>query len=326
MSPWHALLYALILTTSSGPAAAAPDAGPGAAAPPAIVAAVKGRADVTPAHGGAAVRATFGRALATGDRIVVGAGGSLTLFFRDGNVIELGEKSTLTIGGRAAAKGRAAAGGELAGEVYANVNRFATGGSRETGLVGVTPMRSSSTSRPLLLEPRRTNLLETRPRLRWRAVEGATGYRVVCTADAGELWRRDVADTTLEYPANEKPLAPGTDVSWSVAARTEHDELRREETTLHVLDADEARHVEEALRNLAEATGANRAAGLYLEGSYLSGRGLFGAAAGRFEALRALDPAATSPHESLGDVYRAIGLSDLAAEEYRRALELSRVP
>lgn len=324
MSRVPALLLALLLTTSTRPASGAPDPGAAGTAPPAIVAAVKGRADVTPARGGAASRATFGRALAIGDRIVVGPGGSLTVFFRDGNVIELGEKSTMTIGGRAAAKGRAAAGGELAGEVYANVNRFATGGSRETGLVGVTPMRSSASSRPLLLEPRRTNLLEVRPRLRWRAVEGATSYRVVVAGAAGELWRRDVADTTLEYPADAAPLGPGTDVSWSVAARTERDELRREETTLHVLEAGEARRVEDALRNLADATGANRAAGLYLEGSYLCGRGLYGAAIARFEALRGLDASAPSPHESLGDVYRAVGLSDLAAEEYRRALELAR--
>ena len=63
---------------------------------------------------------------------------------------------------------------------------------------------------------------------------------------------------------------------------------------------------------------------MYVTASYLVGRGLYGEAATRFEALCKVTPDAPGPHEALGKVYRAIGLSEQAASEFQRALELSR--
>lgn len=314
------LVAAGVLLTASWLASAS-------AEPLAIVAAVKGRVEVASAKGGAPVRAAFGRGLERGDRIVVPAGGAASIFFNDGNVIELAEKSTITIGGRAAGKARAAAAPGIPGEVYASVTKFVAGGSRETGLVALSSLRGEADSSPLLIEPRRTGLLDPRPRFRWRAMEGATRYLVTVSGEQGELWNREVRGTTLDYPSDAPSLAAGGDFLWEVRVFGERGESRREESYVRVLAAEDAAAVRAALARIADsAGGAGTPAARFLSGSYLSGRGLYGEAAAQFEALGLLSPDAPAPHEALGNVYRAVGLMDLAAAEYQQALTLSREP
>jgi hypothetical protein len=166
-----------------------------AAEPLAVVAALRGRVQVVP-RAGAPVAASFGRALERGDKLVVGPGAAVTLFFDDGNVVELGERSTITVTGRVSAQRGAHPG--LPGEVVANVSRFVIGGSRETGLVAMSTLRGGDAS-PLLLAPRRTEVLEPRPSFRWRAVSGATRYQVSISGDRGELWTREATGERLQY-------------------------------------------------------------------------------------------------------------------------------
>jgi hypothetical protein len=293
-------------------------------APLAIVAAVKGHVEVVSSRGGPAAVVAFGKPLLRGDRVVVSPGGSATVFFNDGNVVELGEKSTITVGGRAAVKSRAA-NGELSGEIYASVNRFVAGGSRETGLVGQTPLRAGASLRPLLVQPRRTNLMNGRPRFQWQPVAGAARYRVTVSGEQGEIWHRDVTDTTLEYPDDAAPLGAGADLAWDVRALSDRDELRREESVVHVMTDAETATVRESLARIQDAAGgAATPAAHFLSGSYLFGQGLYVESAEQFEALLRLAPDSPSPHEALGNVYREVGLADRAAEEYRQALALTR--
>jgi hypothetical protein len=314
-----------VAVVAAGMLLAAPWLASASAEPLAIVAAVKGRVEVASAKGGPPARAAFGRALERGDRVVVPSGGAASIFFNDGNVIELAEKSTITIGGQAAGKSRAGAGPGIPGEVYASVTKFVSGGSRETGLVALSALRGGPDSSPLLIEPRRTGLLDLRPAFRWRAVEGATRYLVAVSGEQGELWNREVGGTTLDYPSDAPALAAGGDFLWEVRAFSAQRELRREESYVRVLATEDAAAVRTALARIGDsAGGANAPATRFLSGSYLSGRGLYGEAAAQFVALSRLSPDAPAPHEALGNVYRAVGLMDLAAAEYQQALTLSR--
>ena len=299
--------------------------GSAAADPLAVIAACKGRVQVSPARGGHAEAATFGRSLERGDRVVVASGGSATVFFNDGNIIELAEKSMVTIGGRVAERPKVGPGAQVPGEVFASVTRFVTRGSAQRGLVAMSSMRGDGDESPLIVAPRKTELLEARPAFSWRAVEGATRYRVAVSGDGGELWSREATGTTLEFPADAAPLVPGSDYLWDVRALDDHGEVRREESFFHVLAAEEADAVRSSLGRIRDSAGGSESAAChFLSGSYLFGRGLYRDAATHFEALSRLSPESSAACEALGNVYRAVGLMDQAAAEYQRALSLSQ--
>ena len=299
------------------------------AEPVAVVASVSGRVEVSAARGGAAVPAVFGRALERGDRVTVGKGGGATLFFGDGSVVTLAERGSVTIGGNAAAPAHATA---LPGEVFTQVSQFVTAGSRQTGLVTLADMRSDADAgAPLLLAPRNTSVLDDAPALSWRAVQGATRYRVHFGPSGGaESWTREVAavsgaELSLAFPAGADRLAAGVDYEWEVEALDDKGTLRREGAVVRVLPA-EAREGARAnlARIAASAGGETSAAARFLAGSYLCGLGLYDDATRQFQALAALAPGSPEPHEALGNLYLKIGASDRAAEEFRRALALQR--
>lgn len=321
------LLHLLAVLLPAVVAAVAPL--PASADPVAVVASVKGRVEVTRAHGGPAVPAAFGRALERGDKVAVGKGGVATLFFGDGNVITLAERSSLTIGGRAGAAPRAEA---LPEEVFTNVSRFVTAGSRQTGLVSIADMRAGTdASAPLLLAPRNTAILEDSPTLRWRSVPGANRYRVrVVRAAGGEAWVREVpaaggAEDSLAYPAEAAPLQAGEDYTWEVVASDEKGTLRRESAGLKVLGGDTGASVRANLTRITASAGGDGApAARFLAASYLSSLGLYEDAAREFRVLAVLAPESPEPHEALGHLYLSVGIPDWAAAEFQRALALQR--
>ncbi len=289
------------------------------AEPIAIIAAMKGKVTVQSGAGTEASTATFGRGLEAGDRVQLGVGASATILFNDGNVAELSEKSALTIGS-SAKSGKGAS--KLPGDVFAQVSKLTTGGSRKSGLVVMAPLRSSATAAgPEPITPRQTDVLTARPAFAWRAVEGAERYRVSLSGDDGELWNREVNTATLAYPADAEALAPDHELLWEVQAFGGSGALGKASASFRVpaqADLDAVRAVLERIRAAGDSPATR-----YLAGSYLHARGFQQDALAEFLALATIDPSSPAPHEALGDVYRALGLMDQAAAAYDRALDLT---
>ena len=295
--------------------------------PVAFLVALKGRIDVTPSGSKHAERASLGRPLLKGDRLQVANGGAGTLFFNDGNVIELAEKSAITVTGKVTAKKPSGPSAEAAADVFKSVSKSLVGGSREAGLVALAPMRGTEEERPLIIAPRRTELIDAHPAFAWRTLDGAARYRLIVSGDDGEVWRAEVQGTTLDYPTTAPALAPGVEYRWELSALSERGTLLRDETVFRILPLDDATQVRAHLDHIEDAAGGGKTeAGRFLAGSYLAGRGLYRDAQENFQALCALTPDAPGPHEALGNVYRAVGLTDLAAAEYQKAQVLAREP
>ena len=164
-------------------------------------------------------------------------------------------------------------------------------------------------------------MLSRQPSFEWRAVEGATRYRVTLSGDDGALWTREVTIPTLAYPADAAALAPDHEWLWEVQAFGATGALGRASANFRVpaqADLDAVRSVLERIRAAGE-TPATR----YLAGSYLQARGFQQDALAEFLALASIDPSSPAPHEALGDVYRALGLMEQAAASYERALDLT---
>lgn len=294
--------------------------------PIAVMVALKGKIQVTPTGSTAAQTAVLGRTLERGDKVAVGPSGAVTLFFNDGNVIELGEKSTITVGGKMGSS-KAGPAASVSGDVFKGVTRFVSGGASGKGRIGLAPMRSGQTSDAgaLILEPRRTRVTASRPAFKWNPLASALRYRVSVHGDDGMLWSRETTDTTLAFPNDAGPLAAG-EYLWELEVFGDTGSLRREETFFHVLDPSETEQIATHLREIEKATGDSEEAARYVAGSYLFERGLVQDAARQFEVLCRLTPDVPAAHEALGNAYRAVGLTDQAAAEYQKALALTRTP
>jgi hypothetical protein len=297
-------------------------AGVASADPVAFVVALKGSATVTSKARG--TRAALGRGLERGDKVQVGAGGSVTLFFSDGNIVELGGGSSLTVSGQLTSSAqKIGPGSNVPAEVFTRVSKFVASKNRQAGMVALSAMRGGAEDTPLILAPRRSATLEARPTFSWRSVSGATRYRVAVSTEAGLQWSSESADTTIAYPADATALTANTDYVWEVEALSDTGPVgRREESSFRVLAEPEVVQVRDHLEGLRKAAGDGTAADLYLSGSYLVGRGLYAEAAQEFEALCKLTPEAAGAHEALGNVYQTMGLTDRAAVELSRAQAL----
>ena len=295
------------------------------AEPVAFIVAMKGPVTVTGGKGTTA-KASLGGPLERGNKVTVGAGGTASLFFSDGNIIELGAGSSMTVGGKlsAADAKRIGPGSGVSSEVFTRVSKFITSDRKQAGLVALSPMRGGPEAvKALILEPRRSALLSGRPRFAWSSLAGATRYKVTVTNDDGALWSREVSDTVLAYPLDADSLAGGFDYLWDVQAMSDTGPIQSEESTFHVLADGEVSQVRDHLSDIRKATGGSNEAGQFLAGSYLVGRGLYADAVRHFEELVRLVPALPGPHEALGSIYRTVGLTERSLTELDRARELS---
>lgn len=174
---------------------------------------------------------------------------------------------------------------------------------------------------PILVSPRMTNVLGTRPTLRWTPVPGATVYEV--TVIGSDLsWTRSIGPSTqLAYPEDARELTRGISYSAVVRAgdRTSEEE-RTPGTGFRVLPDDRQRQALE-LSERVWASGLPEPMVRFLLARAFADRDFQLYA----EAIELLEPSARlidRPHVSrlLGDLYLTVGLNELAEQSYLEAL------
>lgn len=303
------------LTLAAGLTAASP----ASSTPLAFIAEVNGRVEVARPASKSPERGTLGLGLERGDKVQVGDGGSATLLFSDGNLLALSAKSAITVG----AQGKGAEPNPVMAGVFKSVSQSVVGGTRETGLMSLAPVRSGGARADIALAPRQTEILMDRPTFRWRRAAGATRYRVVVSGDEGELWQGETADTTLAYPADAKALPRDADLLWKLVAANDRGTVQEEENGFRIKAEKDGAAIRTQVEQIRKNAGG---AAPFLAGAYLGGQGLLQDAIESFHELCRTSPGQPGPHEALGQLYRAVGLMDLAANELQTALNLSRQP
>jgi hypothetical protein len=73
---------------------------------------------------------------------------------------------------------------------------------------------------PYTLSPRRTYLLDDRPKFRWNPVSDATAYTVQLWAGREVYWTATVSQPSMDYPADRPALQPGVDYTLTVDTDT----------------------------------------------------------------------------------------------------------
>jgi hypothetical protein len=272
------------------------------------------------------------QALDEGARLHLPAGSRIRLFCSAGTYLELDRDAVLTAelcrGGRPLP-------GDSAALLRPQAGRLRTVG-RSLELVG--DLRGELGDAPVLLFPRNTRVLDGRPALGWTEVDGAAAYEVRLTGGglreiahlpAGKVWcgvqqRAGLTLRTcgLAWPAEWPELPAGTDFQLAVrAVRSTGPWLDLQEVSrLQVLPPAEAEGLRTRLCEIAglEIDPLTR---LLLLAGTAAGAGLLAEAATAYEEAAARTGPAGAPEiaATLGEVYRAAGLYELAAAAYRRA-------
>jgi hypothetical protein len=173
---------------------------------------------------------------------------------------------------------------------------------------------------PLLLFPRRTALLRP-PTFEWGGSDRLR-YTVRVLGPQGPLWEQaDLPRAPLAYPPSAPPLQPGIPYRWQLEAKG----FPLQQAEFRLLSPERSVRVQSDLATLdpARLTEYPKNTVLLMRAGYLFEQELYDEARRELQAAIAADPDEPNLHVMLGNLYEAIGLADLAAEEYDEAQFLS---
>ncbi|NJN92818.1 MAG: protein kinase [Anaerolineales bacterium] len=303
------LLLLLVGLVVFWPSRTTPDA---ATAPLATIIDVKPEVNVKRANSDRLLPADFGLYLYSGDVVNTYAGAAATLICGNGLLFELPEQSNLTVACQESSDAR------LLGRLEAVLN---TAPPNEISLTteGQSRAPAARWSRlPLLLDPRQTVITTTRPTFRWQPVADAGGYRLSLSLPGGQSWSRETNTTSLTYPADAPPLAPGS--ANIVTLVPLNDETAADKSLLRVLDKAGQAELAEAETTI-RVLPLDEAGQGYLLAQLYRQRELRSAAIAQLEALTGRQAVpSTGLVQLLGDLYFEVGLYAQAQESYQAAL------
>ncbi len=160
---------------------------------------------------------------------------------------------------------------------------------------------------PYILSPRRTYLLDDRPKLRWNRVADATSYTVQLWAGREVYWTATVSASSMDYPADQPPLKPGMDYTLEVETDTGQSSLDEALVPggigFRVLDPAQVQAVIDARSAIENQNLDPTARSLALSFLYAE-QGLIADSIGELEALMASGTQSESIQARLGELYR----------------------
>ncbi|MEG4276730.1 tetratricopeptide repeat protein [Microcoleus sp. MON1_C1] len=176
---------------------------------------------------------------------------------------------------------------------------------------------------PYIISPRRTLLLNDRPKLRWNKVPGVDSYTVSLVKGDRAIWETKLNGNELVYPAAPQ-LKPGIEYLLVVKAengRTSEEEKLRDRS-FRMLPTTEKQFVIGAIdliedRKIADKTKALQRAYFYI------GSDLKSEAIETLEALVATGIQEALAYRKLGELYWQEGVTLLAENHYLKAHELA---
>ncbi len=158
---------------------------------------------------------------------------------------------------------------------------------------------------PYVISPRRTQLLNNKPILRWNPVAGATSYKLSLRENGSKLnWEMTVSGTEAVYPG-EPPLKPGVNYKLIVVANTgasSEDAVGEGDTEFSVLDEGEVERVKSEVGAIGQKVQNENAQQLAISNLYLN-TNLIAEAIDILESLQKIGVAAPPIYRSLGDLY-----------------------
>ena len=175
---------------------------------------------------------------------------------------------------------------------------------------------------PYVIAPRNTNLLESQPTLKWKAVSGETQYRVTLLGPEGKHWEETITGTEIVYPG-DPPLEPGITYRLEIVGEKSSISSQTEDSLyggFKLLKPTEVKAIRADLISIEQAELTPRVNALVLAHFY-RGQNLNQTALSLLEKAVANGANSAEIFELQGDIYYwQVGLTGLAQESYEKAL------
>ena len=289
----------------------------------AVISDVRGTVLVNIAGDDEPMKAVFGTQLFQGDQLETGKKANVTMLFSNGNLINLGGNSNITISGNQSGSPSRNIGSGMAG----NFSDLAMRQDNKGEMGVLMDLRSDETSQLILpLSPCNTMILNNTPSMKWVSKKPADEYVVRLYNGQGLVWEKRCSATSLEFPKDEAPLEYGASYFWNVEGEDLIHSFRSLNQKFTILPESKIKEILMEEQNLLEVFKDDpESSSLHsLLGSYYAKSGLLEDAITEFEIVRDANPDATLPHEILGELYSDVGKKDLAIAELQKALILEK--
>lgn len=289
----------------------------------AVISDVRGTVLVNIAGNDEGTKAVFGTQLFQGDQLETGKKANVTMLFSNGNLINLGPNSNITLSGNQSGNGSRNVGAGMAG----NFSDLAMRQDNKGEMGVLMDLRSDETSQLILpLSPCNTMISTLKPKLQWKSMKPADEYVVRIYNGQGLVWEKRTTATILEFPEDKAALEYGASYFWNVEGKDLINSFRSLNQKFTILQESKIKEIRKEEQNLAEAfkDDPNNSSLHSLLGSYYAKTGLLEDAISEFEQVRDANPDATLPHEILGGLYSDVGKKDLAIAELQKALMLEK--
>jgi len=273
-------------------------------------------------------KALWGMQLYEGDKLKTLKNAELSLLFSDNNLVSLGPNSTITISKspssiKKSKKPILNMDNELMADISMLTLRRTSGGD----LGALAGLRTGDTEQILELQsPRNSKIKSTQPTFIWNSKGEYDEFRVTLYDSNGPVWTREVKKTQLDYPKNENSLEYGKSYFWHVEGIELFESQKSQNQGFSILTHDEVHKVEEQEKNVKKQFDGqvNNNSYHFILGAYYQKKGLLADAIKKFELISKMNPNAPLPHEILGNIYKKIGLKDMAIAELQKAIKLSQ--
>ena len=289
----------------------------------AVISDIQGSVYLNKAGGDDPIKVVFGTQLVQGDQVETGRKASVSILFSNGNLINLGSNSNITISGNQSGNTSRNIGAGMAG----NFSDLAMRQDNKGEMGVLMDLRSDETSQQIIPEsPCNTMITNNKPILKWDPRKPADEFVVKLYNSEGLVWEKHTTTPLLEFPRDEPGLEYGSTYFWNVEGEDLIHSFRSLNQKFTVLPEEKIKEVKlEEEKLLGLFTEYPNSSSLHsLLGAYYAANGLFEDAIREFELVRDANLDATLPHEILGRLYSDVGKKDLAIAELQKALLIEK--
>ena len=275
------------------------------------------------------VDATWGLQLFEGDKIKTARGSAASLLFSNGNLINLGANSNISISDNKTSRTDEGKARNVNKAMIANFSALTSKRKKEKEKdLGLIPgLRAVSSSLPIeLVSPCNTIIAEICPAFSWTTDKTMDEFELKLFSTDSLIWKSNVQGKELDYPADAVNLEYGKTYFWYVTGEAMLESYKSISQEFTVIESDKLEEVKTQQANLATLFDNNPESGSYhsLLGALYMSYGLTEMAIEEFIKVSEFNPEASLPHEILGRLYTSAGKKDRAILELQKALELNK--